>query len=580
MTRATRQTTRKFIAIGGPILILLLLAVRLPSLVEPAGGDQSLYSYVGERILVGGVPYIDAWDQKPPAIHFIYASLWRVWPHESVVAGADLVAAAAIAWLLGLIGRRMFSDEVGYGAAVVFLLLGNPSLQQRLSGVYVRGQCETFIALMVTAAIAILVAPARQASSGRSERRTSNGARLVFAGVFIGIAFWLKYNAAAYGLVVAVATMSWPALSERSESKGPAGPVGPDGPVTLFESLRTLLLIGAGFLLIAAAFLGYFASHHALHDLWLATISYNLQYSGETYTGLMTGARSVIGYPFQLALERTQHDPIWFIGGLGSLLLAAVLVISVIRRRTDRAALIALAWMIACIASIMINGARNLPQYFIQANPALALAGAAGLAAAMGWIQSQRRGLTLALHTALVLAVAVAVWRVATFPKLVDNMRFDARYAIGGMSRETYLSHFAETKYKAWPVAALAAHLKATTRPTDSVLVFGFNSGGVYVQAERRSASRFFWSRPVIIEFAADNDDYGSRGLLQDLQRDPPAAVALQRQDWGVPSADTGRAIDPNSADFFMNNVPLRTWLETNYVPDMTTPDFDVWRRK
>jgi hypothetical protein len=33
-----------------------LLLVRLPSLVQPAGGDQSIVAYVGESILRGEVP--------------------------------------------------------------------------------------------------------------------------------------------------------------------------------------------------------------------------------------------------------------------------------------------------------------------------------------------------------------------------------------------------------------------------------------------------------------------------------------------------------------------------------------------
>ena len=48
-------------------LACVLLAVRLPSLVQPMGADQGLYAYVGERILAGDLPYRDAWDQKPPA---------------------------------------------------------------------------------------------------------------------------------------------------------------------------------------------------------------------------------------------------------------------------------------------------------------------------------------------------------------------------------------------------------------------------------------------------------------------------------------------------------------------------------
>ena len=78
--------TRLFLA-----LACVLVIVRLPSLVQPMGADQGLYAYVGERILDGDLPYRDAWDQKPPAIHFAYAALRAVWPTDGTAAAADLV---------------------------------------------------------------------------------------------------------------------------------------------------------------------------------------------------------------------------------------------------------------------------------------------------------------------------------------------------------------------------------------------------------------------------------------------------------------------------------------------------------
>ena len=53
------------------VLAAALLVFRAPSLVQPMGADQALYAYVGERIRAGGLPYRDAWDRKPPAIHFL-----------------------------------------------------------------------------------------------------------------------------------------------------------------------------------------------------------------------------------------------------------------------------------------------------------------------------------------------------------------------------------------------------------------------------------------------------------------------------------------------------------------------------
>ena len=82
------------------VLAAALCAIRLPSLVQPMGADQALYAYVGDRILHGDRPYVDAWDQKPPAIHYTYALMRAIWREDAVVAAIDLAVAGAIAALL------------------------------------------------------------------------------------------------------------------------------------------------------------------------------------------------------------------------------------------------------------------------------------------------------------------------------------------------------------------------------------------------------------------------------------------------------------------------------------------------
>jgi hypothetical protein len=214
----------------------------------------------------------------------------------------------------------------------------------------------------------------------------------------------------------------------------------------------------------------------------------------------------------------------------------------------------------------------------------MALAAAAGFAAA--W-QERRRARVLTATAALLLAAGA--WRVGvegpwTRPRLfgvlqtVANLQADARYLAGAMTREAYLARFDRGeggKFSPPAIERLVARVKEATSPADPVLVFGFAGGGVLARAERVSASRFFWSRPVVLEFAADRPDYGSMGLLADLHHTPPALVALQKHDWGLAEATT-----PDSIDFFMNHPALRAWLEAGYVPDYEDAAFAVWRKK
>jgi len=291
-------------------LFAMCVGLRIPSLQQPAGADQALYGYIGQRILHGEVPYRDAWDQKPPGIHATYAVLWAIWPDERVVPAADLVVAVATALLLLALGRRLGPPGTGEAAALVFLFLGDPAWG-RLGGVRARGQCEVFIGLVSTAGLLLL------------HRAIEAGARRVqalgfAAGALFGAAFVYKYNAGAVLIAAALAACWW---------------VRRDGALSLGARLRGLLPLGgavaSGFVTVVAAMLAIFAFAGAFDDLYHATISYNVFYSGETYAGRF----AMLGYLLRFPIERARVDGLWFVGGLGC---AVILVPALVRRARAR----------------------------------------------------------------------------------------------------------------------------------------------------------------------------------------------------------------------------------------------------
>jgi hypothetical protein len=507
-------------------IAVALLLMRLPSIVQPMGGDQALYAYVGDRIRAGGLPYRDAWDQKPPAIHFLYAGMRTLWTSDAVVPAADIAAAAAVAWLVYRIGAAEGPAGSGAAASLLFLFLSNPSLT-RLAGTRLRSQCETFIAVAVAGALLILL----------RRRRSRVGA--ISAGILLGLAFTFKYNTAVFA--PAAVGIAW--LVRRI-------------------SIGDVVRMAAGFAIPVAVVLAIFAIGGALRPLIDATIFYNLQYSGETY-----GTVSPLQYLLTFPIERARVDALWTLGGAGCLLLLA-------GAAGSRDRLVPVVWVAAACASIAINGSRSLPQYFIQANPGLALAAGWAGALAWQWIASAfgRRARLVAIATTVI--VLAAVWRVvdAQLPKLVEQTMFDARRALGVMPRDVYLARFDDDrKYSAIGAATLGGYLKAHSAPDQPVFVFGFTCGA-YVEAGRASASRFFWSRPVIAGFNAGVPGYGAEGLLSELQINRPSVVALQQKDWAPDVED--------SAAFFMRTPRLAGWLQAYYVRAAGPEGFDIWLRR
>ena len=523
------------------ILLTLLVMLRLPSLVQPAGADQDLYSYVGQEIARGGMPYRDAWDQKPPAIHYTYALLFSVWPRESVVAVADLAAAVAVALMLVAFERRV-TGSPGFAGAAIFLLLGNP-VYSRLGGMWLRAQCETFIALAVTAVLLLLNTAGRTPAAAPHARRW---ALRLGAGVLLGVAIAFKYNAAAYGLVAVVAAIAW-----RHRAR-------PEQPHWAREAALDGVGLAAGAIAPLAAIAMGFMAAGAWGDLWDATIAYNMLYSGETYHGLA----DVIRYAATFPIQQARVDGLWLLGGAGCLVLLT-------RLRRDPGALIVVAWVASACLAIVINGSRGLPQYFVQANPALAMA--AGLGA---WTVYRAARTRWALAAVMVVAV-LALSRVVPARKAIESTFFDLRHMAGLVPREDYLARFggqrATDKHVPLALTRLAQYLREHSTPADTVYVFGFSQGAL-VQSQRRSASRFFWSRPVIVGFNEGRPGYGAAGLLADLKTGRPAIVALQVNDWQMEGID--------SAGYFMAHPALASWLDNGYARQPDRDNFRIWLRR
>jgi 4-amino-4-deoxy-L-arabinose transferase-like glycosyltransferase len=534
------------------LLFCALAAVRVPSLAQPAGADQGLYAYVGQRILAGEVPYRDAWDQKPPAIHYTYAAMYALWPGDSdaVVATTDLIVAAATALLLLALGRRLghsFTNTLEGGswcggiAALLFLLYTNPALT-RLGGVRIRGQCEVFIALAVTAAFLLVLRACRAAA----ERGRVPASPVLAAGALFGVAFLYKYNAGAYLIVGMLALVLW-----RDDDGDPEPFFS-----RVREALGPVFTLIAGFALIVGAAAALFHLAGAFDDLYGATIGYNMFYSGETYSSPL----HMISYLLTFPILHARLDALWFLGGLGC-------VVLLIAGWHTPARWVIPMWVAAACLSIAVNGSRGLPQYFLQAGPPMALA--AGWGAVLVWHRT-----TPIARIVLVALLAFGAARVTSFDKAIDYTAYDLRAWTGALTRDRYLSRFGERasgdKYSALAIHELAQHLRAKVPAERRVLLFGFSPGAL-VQSQRASATRFFWSRPVIVGFNEGTAGYGVSGLLDELDRHQPIEVILQQHDWDPDG--------PDSSTYFLEQPRLANWLRTHYDPAGALGNFLIYRK-
>ncbi|HEU4753049.1 MAG TPA: hypothetical protein VFU47_08065, partial [Armatimonadota bacterium] len=181
----------------------MVLLILLPTLWFPFGRDQSVFAYVGSTIARGGLPYVDAWDLKPPGIYLAYAALAGLTPDTGpslmlAVRAADLGMAIATGLLLALLAREWCGREAAWAAAGWYAAL-------YLHGTFWSlAQAESWANPLVLGAVLLCARPERPSVMWGA------------AGLLLGLAAVLKFTA----VVPAVPFAAWGLW--RAERRAPA----------------------------------------------------------------------------------------------------------------------------------------------------------------------------------------------------------------------------------------------------------------------------------------------------------------------------------------------------------------------
>src|SRR5262245_34555791 len=105
-----KENKPRYISVQAVLLLILLLALgvfaslpQLPTLIGQ-GRDSGIFAYTAKVILDGGVPYREAWDNKPPLVYYIDAlafalfgvNRWALWIIELVF---TIISGGVFFWL-------------------------------------------------------------------------------------------------------------------------------------------------------------------------------------------------------------------------------------------------------------------------------------------------------------------------------------------------------------------------------------------------------------------------------------------------------------------------------------------------
>src|SRR5690348_5698078 len=159
-----------------------VFVLSLPNLQYPIGRDQATYCLIADGLLKGKHLYRDLWDNKPPGIFYLYLPIVQLlgcapW----LVGGVDLVCVLAVAFATFCFCAKYLKPRVGAVAAVLYACWHNRK------GYINAAQPEVFLILLVYGSLAL------SELEGRCPRLRSFA-----AGLALGAAFWVKYNALAF----------------------------------------------------------------------------------------------------------------------------------------------------------------------------------------------------------------------------------------------------------------------------------------------------------------------------------------------------------------------------------------------
>ncbi len=143
-------TSRRYVLFNYLLMVLVLLVVvwvRIRLLDAPFERDEGEFAYMGQLLLKGIPPYVNAYTMKLPGVSMVYALFMALFGQTpfGVHLGLLVVNAlsAALVWLLA---RRLFDVQTATAATMIYAVL---SLSRGVFGVF--AHATHFVALFVLA---------------------------------------------------------------------------------------------------------------------------------------------------------------------------------------------------------------------------------------------------------------------------------------------------------------------------------------------------------------------------------------------------------------------------------------------
>ena len=426
------ERTNKVERYLGILLVVYLTAIVLQQalpLFSDLSRDSGIYLYVGKQIARGNLPYIDAWEQKPPIIFYINAlglllgsgTRWGGFFLEFIfIASAGLLSYRLV--------RHLWGTEAALLSTTIWLL----GLGQILQGGNLTEEYSlpfSFLSLYLFWA---------------AEKR-QNLFYYLWIGICLGINFFIRPNN--IGTQISIGTSLLVAWSFHGHAQNP---------------IKKTALIGAGAIIIVIIIALYFSFKGILYPMIEVGFLYNLSYGSKL---------DILG---SLASGSYHLSSVWWVAFAGYIGWSFYLIEKHLQEHS-RPGAFEIAPLIMLPVEIVMSGlsGRNYPHYFISWLPVMAFFS--------GFI----------FHQAFQSSFRIETYRFRTIFLLIVGFlsitNFDTL-----ISYKTAVQRLVFERSKGVELTTpIADYIRESTHPSDTVLVWS-SRPGINFMANRDAPTAYF----------------------------------------------------------------------------------------
>ncbi len=470
--------------------VVFLVSLQLAPSVSEQRRDSGIFAYTAEVIREGGLPYLDAWDNKLPGVYFIDAlafavfgtNRWALWLIENFTLFA---AALALFWLL----KQLYKTraEAWIGALIFILLARHPLLVEDTN-------FTELYALLPQAIVFV---------AGFQLLRRAEWRWALLFGFAAGVAFLIKQTTVGVALafVPAVLLSGHPLRGSRERWRWLGG--------MALGGLACLLPVGVYLLangILDDAFDASFVMARSFHR-WVGQESVWL---GRTLiTTLTKSAFVIVFYPLL---------PFLLIGLREAWRRGRALPHADLQAASE-ATLARWAALTFAVDLTLVNVTnRGYGHYYVTLLPTVTLLLTLAVTKLHEWAQQDKRARRVRWAQLYFAAVLIGV------PLVTSVVRFwQANWQIAGPAKQRDLT----------------AYVIEHTSPQDMVLVWGAATV-INFQSGRKSPTRYHYGYPLVVP---DYSDEAIQEFVAELEANQPAMIVdtTMRDGYRVPPLDPGR---------------------------------------